>query len=170
MTQILFKKTYCLLLYAITFVLFSSGCGNGESKQFNDLDRLSWFIGEWKGEYNGRHIHEHWQKVNSKHFTGTGFFIEEGDTIITEKLGLEIRDKTIYYIADVLENTGAVEFKLIKLLPNYALFQNQEYDFPRRITYTFNEEDHLYVKIEGKIDGKKVKKEFFFISGKLPVR
>lgn len=161
------KRTYNLLLFAIAFVLFSSGCGNGDDKQFNDLDRLSWFIGEWKGEYNGKPIHEHWRRENGKHFTGTGFFIEEGDTFITEKLALEIRDKTIYYIADVPENDDAIAFKLIKLSPNYALFQNQENDFPRRITYTYNEDDDLYVKIEGKIDGKKVKKEFFFLKGKL---
>lgn len=164
------NKTCSQLLYAIALLLFSAGCGNGDDKQFNDLDRLSWFIGEWKGTYNGKHIHEHWQKENSKHFTGTGFFIEEGDTIITEKLALEIRDKTIYYIADAPENDDAIAFKLITLLPNYALFQNQEHDFPKRITYTFNEEDDLYVKIEGEIDHKKVKKEFFFLKGKLPVR
>jgi len=156
------NKIYRLLIYSIVFAMFSSGCRTDEAKQFNDLDHLDWFIGEWKGEYNGKPIYEHWQKEDNNHFTGTGFFIEEGDTIITEKLSLEIRDQTIYYIADVPENDEATDFKLIKLSPNSALFQNQEHDFPRRITYTFKENDGLYVKIEGIIDTKKVKKEFFF--------
>lgn len=162
----------CLILVA----LFS--CNNGEFRQNNpnsnpdeqvktsetshSLASIYWLEGKWIGEVEGIYMTEEWTKTDDNKLSGRSYFVDKGDTNFFEKLRLEIIDNQITYVADVAENEKAVYFKLIKEKPNQVIFENKEHDFPNRLTYTFQQPNHLHVKLSGKENGERKEMEIFF--------
>ena len=90
--------------------------------------------------------YEQWQKTSTGELSGRGVTMEEGDTVLVEKIRLMEKDHTIYYVADVPENNKSVYFRLTALDANGFSCINPEHDFPKKIVYA-KKGNHLVVTI-----------------------
>src|SRR5688572_2068409 len=79
-----------------------------------DLSKLDWLMGTWNrtNAKPGRSGVEIWQKVSSTELIGRGINLKGTDTTFVEKLNIILKDKDIYYVADVPENKEPVLFRL----------------------------------------------------------
>ena len=62
--------------------------------------------------------------------------MEDGDTVLIEKIRLLEKNNTIYYVADVPENNRSVYFRLTSMDANGFTCINPDHDFPKKIVYT----------------------------------
>jgi len=90
---------------------------------------------------------------------GMGRTIANGKTVFHEFLQIRDRADGIVYIAQPNGGT-AVEFKLVKINDNEAVFENPQHDFPQRITYQRVIDGSLVAAIEGQEKGKPKRVEF----------
>ncbi len=84
------------------------------------------------------------------HMTGT-------DTTYTEKLKIVLKDKELYYVADVPENKSEVYFKITEITPSGFVCENPQHDFPKKISYQLTG-NSIRAVISG--DGKEI--PYFF--------
>lgn len=145
------------LIYAF-IAIWVLGCTGAEDKM---LKKVNFMLGKWKNtEAEG--TFEEWNMNNEGHFTGKGYTIKQNDTTVWEVLSIKASGEDLVYIADVQQNAHPVEFKMVEQKPNKVVFYNAEHDFPKKITYVFNEPNLLYAKIEGDNHNRRITKEFFF--------
>jgi hypothetical protein len=125
------------------------------------IDSLHWLIGHWEriSMKEGSTGYEQWQKGGANELTGRGVTMEDGDTVLVEKIRLVEKNNLIYYVADVPENNKSVYFRLTSMDANSFTCINPEHDFPKKIVYikkgnqlvvTISDEkraiDYLFVK------------------------
>jgi hypothetical protein len=125
-----------------------------------DMSKLNWLVGKWirTNARPGTSGYESWERVSIAEMKGIGARIKGGDTTITEKTTLILKDHFIYYVADVAENGKPVYFKLTQLTDNSFTCENPEHDFPKVITYTLSG-DKLKATISG--NGKSI--DYLFV-------
>src|SRR5688500_15796924 len=84
------------------------------------MEHLHWLIGHWEriSMKAGSSGYEQWQKTSTGELSGRGVTMEEGDTVLVEKIRLMEKDHAIYYVADVPENNKSVYFRLTALDAN----------------------------------------------------
>ena len=109
-------------------------------------------LGEWERvKNNGSPSWEIWERRSSILWEGKGCSLsEEGDTVIDEKLRLEILKGKLLYIASVPDqNQGAaISFVYMGKKNAYYSFENKRHDFPQVIGYRFSK-DTMRVRLEG---------------------
>lgn len=104
----------------------------------NEFKRLYWLSGTWNQtniKKPGKALVEQWNKSGDYEMKGQATTTQNGDTVYVERTTLLIKDNTIYYVADVPQNKQPVYFKLISITGNAFVCENQEHDFPKKITY-----------------------------------
>lgn len=118
-------KTLTLAFMAIC----SFTCCSHAQQQFQ------WLVGKWKLE--GKELYEIWTEENDGvTLKGISFTIDNGDTLILEKIKLEKVDDAYYYIPDVAENTAPIKFKITAFDEYSFTAENPQHDFPKIIKYT----------------------------------
>lgn len=168
----MFKNTcmFKILSSKIKFVfiiVYLCGCNYGPSNQKQtdsqpkSLEKLSWFIGKWKGKDQNNDFYETWSKITDQLYKGESHTIYNTDTLFSETIRIEIVDKNIFYFANVSHNQTEIAFKLIDQSVNNAVFENPEHDYPNRIIYQLTNDTSLYARIEGIQNNKKVSGEFY---------
>ena len=80
-------------------------------------------------------------------------------TLFFEYLRLELRPDGIFYVAHPKARPG-VDFKLVKLEGQSAVFENLEHDFPKRILYRRNPDGSLTARVEGDNHSKEPAEEY----------
>lgn len=104
-----------------------------------DLSKVSWMLGQWKSvnAKTGNTSYEKWTKVSEQEWQGTGFRLSRSgtDTLFREKLKIITKDNTLYYVADLKENTAPVYFKFTAINEQGFTCENPEHDFPKKISY-----------------------------------
>ncbi len=125
-----------------------------------NIKKLNWLEGTWErtNVKPGTYAHERWEKTSTSSWEGLGVAMQGNDTTFIEKLRIIKKDSSIYYEADVPENTRQVLFQFTKLDKGGFTCENPEHDFPKKIRY-LREKDKLIVQISG--DGKSI--DFLFI-------
>lgn len=106
-----------------------------------DFKKLEWLVGTWNRtniSKPGRSSHERWEKTGEYNLRGYGVTMQGSDTVFLEKIAILIRDKSLYYVADVPENKQPVYFKLIEITDTGFVCENPEHDFPKRLSYQIN--------------------------------
>jgi hypothetical protein len=140
-----------ILLFVV--LICSSGACMAQSPA-DDFKKLEWLSGTWDRtniSKPGRSSHERWEKIADHHLRGYGITRQNGDTTFVEKISLIVKDNAIYYVADVPENKQPVYFKLTEITENGFVCENQQHDFPKKISYAL-EGANLKAQISG--DGK----------------
>ena len=101
------------------------------------IKNLHWLIGHWEriSMKDGSSGYEQWQKSGENELTGRGVTLEDGDTVLVEKIRLVEKDNSIYYVADVPENNRSVYFRLTNIDAVSFTCVNPEHDFPKKIVY-----------------------------------
>ena len=130
----------------------------GFAQDHPEMAKLAWISGCWKTEGNTQ-TEEQWTKLEGQSMLGMGRTISNGKTVFHEFLQIRERADGIYYIAQPNDGT-AVSFKLVKVNPNQAIFENPQHDFPQRIIYQRVIDGSLVAVIEGEEKGKPKRVEF----------
>jgi hypothetical protein len=127
------------------------------------LEKLEWLLGTWKNRSENGDLYETWIKENDSVFLGKSLLIRGMDTIFTEIISLNASGNELNYIPTVSNqnNSQAVLFKLIKDTDRIFVFENLQHDFPQRIFYSNPSPDSLHAWIEGTVNGKSRKEDFF---------
>ncbi len=105
------------------------------------LNHLGWLTGTWNrtNARPGRSGVEIWQKISDSEMTGRGINLKGTDTTFVEKLKIIVKDKDIFYVADVPENKALVFFKLTSFSNGSVVFENPQHDFPKKISYELSD-------------------------------
>lgn len=147
-----------IILLGLICIVFSC------SSEPSQMEKLNWLLGEWSHISNteDEKTFEVWQKAADGSFEGLGCTIKNGDTTFVEHLKIELKEGSLYYVADVSHNEHPIYFKFVEHRHHFFLSTNPEHDFPQTISYNQNQ-DSLEVHISGE-NGKKV--AFNFIKEK----
>jgi len=135
-------KIAALLFLIITAINMS----NAQSKPA--MEQISWMFDKWVSSGRETTSYEEWTKVNDSLYEGASKTIKNGEIIFEERLKIFSDKGNIFYAAVVAHNPAPVYFKLISADSNTAVFENNEHDFPQKITYRI-EEGNLHAFIEG---------------------
>jgi hypothetical protein len=143
-------RSAIVLLILFSIAAFSQG--------HPEMGKLTWLSGCWKAEGNLQ-TEEQWTRLDGQSMLGMGRTIANGKTVSYEFLQIRVRGEEIFYIAQ--PNGGsAVEFKLVKINDNGAIFENPQHDFPQRIAYSRSPDGGLVAAIEGQEKGKPKRVDF----------
>lgn len=126
------------------------------------FEKLLWIVGRWENTDGDTKSIEHWEKINGSLYEGGSETVKNGQTIFSEILKIQKFGEEIFYIADVKHNPATVMFKLTSLDDNCAVFENTEHDFPKKITYKYEDGSlHAWIEGPGK-NGDWKKTDFYF--------
>jgi hypothetical protein len=119
---------------------------------------FSWLEGSWK--LQGKNVYEIWEKKEGV-LKGKSFKVSATDTTLLEKITLRERNGVFYYVPDVKENNGEVEFKMTSITADGFVAENPAHDFPKLIRYTIVRKENtqtINASIEG--NGKVIRYTF----------
>ena len=132
-------KNVSVLLLLFAFPLWSVA----QDKAF------SWLNGTWKLE--GKSVYEVWT-AGKQLPTGKSYKVNAGDTIMLEKMSLRKKGDDYFYVPDVAENKGEVEFKMTEITASGFVAENPQHDFPKIIRYKLIRKDG-WVGLSASIEG-----------------
>lgn len=126
------------------------------------IEDLSWISGDWETAPGRMQIDEHWTKVAGASLIGMSRTVAGGRTVFFEYLRIESRGADIFYVAHPKARTPGTDFKLTRLTPQEAVFENPSHDFPKRIIYRKNADGSLTARIEGDGTEKEKPQDFLY--------
>lgn len=132
-------------------------CQNKSEKNFDELEKMSWLVGEWENKMPEGILTETWTKSNDSTFIGKTLFINEKDTLHSEEIVLTQKGETLLYIPTVKgqNDNKPVEFKMTESkTENEFAFENPKHDYPQKIVYKKVSDTNLVATISGKQQGK----------------
>ena len=141
-------------LIAFSFLLLFS-CSSPKKTESSELLLPSWLEGSWVRTNDGQAkiTYEQWTKTSDKEYAGLGYTISidssifEPDTVFMEQMRiLAINDTLALEITGV--NASSTLFKFIDQTDTSFVCVNPENEFPKKISYTFND-DHIVAVISG---------------------
>jgi hypothetical protein len=152
------RKTL-FLFAAIILVSFTKTSQQLPFQRLSELAGGTWVMNTKKGT-----LCEEWKRAHNTLLTSRAYKTEGKDTIMTERVQLSMRGVDVYYTSTVAdENSGKpVPFKLVSVNGNEFIFSNPEHDFPQRIGYELVSKDSIHAWIDGKYNGKDVKRDFYY--------
>lgn len=126
-----------LLSTVFLSIIFIVSTSSSLRQSFQTINDVEWLIGKWErtNVKVGTKAFEYWKKESESSLRGIGFSMRGADTTFVEKLRIEQREGTLYYVADVRENTEPIYFKFTKLSEYGFISENPEHDFPKMISY-----------------------------------
>ncbi|PZO27202.1 MAG: hypothetical protein DCF13_12185 [Flavobacteriaceae bacterium] len=146
-------KNVVILAVVVVFI----SCQNKSEKKFDELEKMSWLVGEWENTMPDGVLTETWTKANDSTFTGKTLFIRDKDTLHSEEIVLTQKGETLLYIPTVKgqNDNKPVEFKITESkIENEFAFENPKHDYPQKIVYKKVNETNLVATISGKQQGK----------------
>ncbi|WP_396174136.1 DUF6265 family protein [Flavobacterium sp.] len=144
------------VIVIVVCVLFNS-CQNKSEKNFEQLEKMNWLIGNWENKMDDGILSETWKKENDSTFSGESYFIiNKKDTVHSETIILrQIKDELIYSpTVKGQNNDESVDFKLSSESENTFVFENPKHDYPQKIVYKKVDENSLIATISGIQQGK----------------
>lgn len=148
-----------LFLFAVIVLASFTGRQQLPFQQLTVLAGGTWVMQTKKGT-----LCEEWKRAHNTLLTNRAYKTEGKDTTMMERVQLSMRGTDVYYTSTVAdENAGKpVPFKLISANGNEFIFSNPDHDYPQRIGYQFVSKDSVHAWIDGKYNGKDVKKDFYY--------
>ncbi|TDP58010.1 DUF6265 family protein [Flavobacterium dankookense] len=146
-------KNVVILAVVVVFI----SCQNKSEKKFDELEKMSWLVGEWENKMPEGVLTESWTKANDSTFIGKTLFINEKDTLHSEDIVLTQKGENLLYIPTVKgqNDDKPVEFKMMESkIENEFAFENPKHDYPQKIVYKKVNETNLVATISGKQQGK----------------
>jgi hypothetical protein len=133
-----------------------------QSWSTKDFKALQGLTGLWKMETSRGSIYEEWHVKNDHTLSGRSFKINNGDTLMLERVSLYMDGNKIIYSPTVTnQNNGQpVQFTLISTKDQRYIFENKEHDFPQRVIYHLVSNNAVHARIEGTKNGKQMGSDF----------
>lgn len=136
-------KYYSLLGSMVLSFLY--GC-EFQPREDEKLSEFYWLEGTWKILDSEENAFESWE-IDDQLMTGTGYKLDENnDTIINERMSLQLVDSTIEFVADVSHNDKPIHFRLVESASEFR-FENKEHDFPKWLIYNKISRDSMSATI-----------------------
>jgi hypothetical protein len=153
-----------ILLLAAVITLLPPSLAAESAAPFT-VEGLAFLAGSWQTANapgsSEPAIEEHWTKPAGGTLIGMGRVAGGGKTYFFEFLRVETRPDGIYYVAQP-KGGPPTAFKLVKLAPREAVFENLGHDFPKRIIYKSLENGGLSARTEGDGSEKEKPSEFLY--------
>ncbi|MEM8548094.1 MAG: DUF6265 family protein [Pseudomonadota bacterium] len=109
------------------------------------LEVISWLLGRWRSPREGGFREESWERAGAGLWRGASI-VKRGEVVrVTETLAMVSLESGVYYLADVPGNPVPILFELTEYSASQAVFENPEYDFPRRLDYRLQGDGGLQV-------------------------
>jgi hypothetical protein len=143
------------IVIAVALLFFS--CEKKSEKNFEQLEKMNWLIGNWENKIDEGLLTETWTKENDSTFSGTTYFIiNKKDTVHSETILLKQLNNQLIYSPTVKgqNNDEPVDFKLSLENENTFTFENLKHDYPQKIVYKKVNENSLVATISGIQQGK----------------
>jgi hypothetical protein len=123
--------TGLMVIFLVSFGYKLSG------QEATDFKKLEWMAGTWKKTNGqpGETGQEKWERISETEWQGSGFSLRGKDTSFVERLRIIVKNKHIYYIADIPGNPEPVWYRFTEITNDGFTCENLEYDFPKRIEY-----------------------------------
>ncbi len=120
---------------------------------------FSFLIGSWKMKTTDTsYIIETWEQIDAQHYHALNYVVtDSGGMQLSEEIALEVTDSGTYYKPTIEGINGDQPFlyKYILHEDNKYIFENKEYDFPRKIWYKLIDAKHMEAGIENEQGDKK---------------
>jgi hypothetical protein len=128
----------------------------------NQIEKAGWLIGEWENKQDGLNVTEIWKKESDNVFVGRSYTIRNNDTLSSERIRLEQKGDSLFYVPIVKnQNQGqVVKFALTTATDHQLIFENPTHDFPQKITYKLINNDSLFAEISGLYKGEEQSEKF----------
>jgi Domain of unknown function (DUF6265) len=138
-------------------IILLVSCQKKSDKNFEQLEKMNWLIGNWENKMPEGLLRETWKKENDSVFTGNSFFITEKDTVHFESIKMYQKGDSILYSATVVgqNNDEPVEFNQTTATETEFIFENPKHDYPQKIVYKKVNDTNLVATISGIQQGKK---------------
>ena len=154
-------KKSILFITALSFCTAFISCQKKEKSEMpakaqNAIEKANWLVGTWGNTTKEGILTETWTEQNDSVLKGESYFVIGKDTVFSEKISLEQKGDSLFYIPIVKnQNEGKpVSFKLTAATDSQLVFENPKHDFPQKVTYTKVGADSLVAEISGVKDGK----------------
>jgi hypothetical protein len=144
------------VIVIVVCVLFNS-CQNKSEKNFEQLEKMNWLIGNWENKMDDGILSETWKKENDSTFSGTTYFIiNKKDTVHSETILLtQLNDELIYRPTVKGQNDDKpIDFIMTSDSENTFVFENPKHNYPQKIVYKKVNENSLVATISGMQQGK----------------
>jgi len=141
------KNSGLFMVFSFVLGLFLVACN--APKPTESIYKIA---GEWKTT-KGPVFYESWKINPDSTLIGSGYSINESDTLIIEKMQLiRLGDSLIYNVNAGTQKT--VSFGLAKATKNSWIFENHTHDYPNRIIYKMIDDSTLNAQIENSAGNK----------------
>lgn len=100
----------------------------------NKITDVAWISGDWKLEWKGRVVEEHWTQPAGGTMIGVSRTVAREKTIEFEFLRIIEREGKLVYLAQP-GGRAATEFTATSVSAEQVVFENPQHDFPKRIMY-----------------------------------
>lgn len=146
------------IIIAFASILLMLSCQNKSAKNFEQLDKAAWLIGNWTSKMPEGTLTESWKKLNDSTYIGSSYFILNNakDTLHNETITLTQKEEELIYCATVQgqNNDEPVTFKYNPAIENELVFENPSHDYPQKISYKKTASTKLIATISGNQQGK----------------
>ena len=127
-------------LLSICFLAFSTAL-------FGQQAEFGWLIGTWQ-EVN-KNSFEVW-KTQDGFLSGSSYNTDQaGNKTVTEEIKLIKKGNDFYYVPDVADPQGPIEFQITSFDENSFTAENPGHDFPKKIIYRKLNDEQLEATISG---------------------
>lgn len=126
---------------------------------YNTLDHFNWLLGSWKREGPSGATYEQWQQLDQFTIEGRGYFVVNGDTMVTEKMRIEQRGDNVYYIVALDTNRRPVKFRLRSREPGELIFENPKKGYPQEIIVRKADADNFSTILQNPSQGYQQRQE-----------
>jgi len=150
------KKFGILVLISLVFVSLTS-CAEKSKKETKviveekvAIENFDWLLGNWirNNEVEGKETYEVWNKISSKEYSGSGFTMQQNDTLKQEKIRLLKLDKKWVLEVQPKDEPEPITFHVTSHNEQEFICENPELDFPKLIKYWKND-DKLKALVSG---------------------
>lgn len=143
-------------LFILLLALIS--CGDIESDKVQSFD---WMVGNWQriNEPDSISTFENWERNVEEEYLGKGISLKKGDTIFQENMRL-LKNNNSWRLEVTGVNPEPTYFEMTELGKNNFTVENEENDFPKKITYWLHGDT-----LKAVIAGGENKVLFHFIKG-----
>jgi hypothetical protein len=112
-----------------------------------EIAKLDWLAGHWCLEQQGKFIEEYWAPPRGGRIVAMGRTTVNGVAKSFEYLRIELSNGVVTFIAQP-EGTPPMPFAMTSSGPGWAVFENPQHDFPKRVEYRRTDKG-LWAQISG---------------------
>lgn len=104
------------------------------------MKQMEWLIGTWTrtNAKPGKSGFEIWTRHSPTEWRGRGVSMTGKDTTFVEKIRIVAEKGSLYYVADVPDNSKPIYFEVTSVTPNAFVCENPSHDFPKKIEYRYD--------------------------------